>query len=166
MTWAFICKWKRVDLKMRQTFSESGYDSLNRTVKFMVDFAIQNSVFRIGRLGLCPLLSATIKPANECTTFESWNGFSLRRLQRARGYLKIDDKSTPFSFRTNPSAAKVQVAGVGTAIEMGKGHPRDDITAESKMAIYDIFLSICHIWSNSAIDNVGEAVVPRSDCDY
>ena len=32
-----------------------------------------------------------------------------------------------------------------TTIEMGKGHPRDDITAESKMDIYDILPSICHI---------------------
>ena len=50
-----------------------------------------------------------------------------------------------FSFRTNSSAAKVRDDGVDTAIEMGKGHPRDDITAESKMAIYDILPSICHI---------------------
>ena len=145
MTWGFIFEWKRVDLTMRQTFSESGYDSLNWTVEFVVDFNIQKSVFRIWRLGRCPLLSAIIKPENECTTFESWNDFSLRRFQRARGYLKIDDKSTPFSFRTNSSAAKVRIAGVETPIGMSKGHYRDDITAESKMAIYDILPSICHI---------------------
>ena len=91
-----------------------------------------------------PMLELLVGGSLECT-FESCNGFSLRRLQRAREYLKIDDKSTPFSFRTNSSAAKVQVAGVETVIEMGKGHPKDDITAESKIAIYNILLSICHI---------------------
>ena len=70
MTWGFIFEWKRVDWTMRQTFSQSGYDSLNRTVEFLVNFAIQNSIFRIWRLGRFPLLIATIKPENKCTTLD------------------------------------------------------------------------------------------------
>ena len=142
MTWGFIFEWERVELTMRQTFSES--DSRNWTVEFVVNFAIQKSVFRIWRLDRSPLIRATIKP-NECATFKSWNSFSLRRLQRARGDLKINDESTPFLFRTNSYAAKVPVAGVETVIEMGTGHPRDDITAESKMTINDVLRSIRHI---------------------
>ena len=47
MTQGFIFEWKRVNSTMQQTFSESAPDSRNWTVKFVVDFAIQRSVFRI-----------------------------------------------------------------------------------------------------------------------
>ena len=100
--------------------------------------AFRSSEVGIWILNWYPLLNSTTKPQNECRTFNKWNFYSLRWLQSALGYLKIDDKSTSFSFRTNSCAAEVRVAGVGTVIGIDRGHYKDDITVESKMAIYDI----------------------------
>ena len=61
----------------------------------------------------------------------------LQALKKAMGYLEIDDKSMPFSFSTNSCISKVRIAEVGMVIGMDHGHPRGDITSESKLAISD-----------------------------
>ena len=69
----------------------------------------------------------------------------LKGLRKALGYLEIHDTSTSFSYRTNSRVSKVRGAKVGMVIGMDRGHPRGDITSESKLAIYDILRYIHYI---------------------